>query len=138
MRTHGLDLQALYVTGTGSWTYQGPFSGNAVGAHYYDEIESSTTNHTRTFSHPAMTGCGLYARTGPDLGIVKAVVDGVDIADVDLYSASTVHHVNVWNSSALSEATHSCGWRVTGTKNASSSSVKAVLDTAKITHNPSG
>lgn len=136
--TYELNLHSLYVTGTGFTTYQSPFSGNAGGAHENDEIESATTGHIRTVSHPSMTGCGLYARTGPDEGIVKAVVDGIDTADVDLYSASLTHHVNVWNSSALSDATHTCGWRVTGTKNASSSGVKAVLDSAKITYNPSG
>lgn len=137
--SYEVSLHSLLVTtiGTG-WTYVDPWSGNAIGAHEGDEDTSATTNDSKELSHPSMTGCGLYARTGPDQGIVETFVDGVSQGTTDLYSASTIHHVNVWNSGALSDQTHACKFRVTGTKNASSSAVTVTVDSMKITYNPSG
>lgn len=136
--TYEWDLMSLAATTVGTWTYVDPYGGLAVGAHDGDEVSDATTSDSKAVTHPSLIGCGLYARTGPDEGIVEAQVDGVHIANVDLFSASTVHHVNVWNSAALSDATHTCKWIVTGTKNASSTGVTVVLDSAKITYNPSG
>lgn len=135
--TYEMNLYSLGMTNVGTWTYVDPWSDLAIGAHDRDEIHSSTTGDSKALTHVNMTECGLYASTGPDRGILDVEVDDVDVADVDLYTASPAVHQLVWTAGALANATHKCEFIVKGTKNASSSSVKVQLDSVQITYSPS-
>lgn len=135
--TYELSLSSLYVTRTGTgWANQQPGPTGILGAHDSDEISSSTTNDSISLTHQAVTQFGLRASTGPDRGIVEVDVDGSFVANVDLYSASAVVHQLVWQSSTLTNASHTVKFVVTGTKNAASSSVNTQIDSVQVTYHP--
>lgn len=134
--TYELTLNSLAMGSSGTWTVLQPDPTGVLGAHDSDELSSANTGDFKSVTHQAMTKCGLFAHTGPDLGILTANVDGVDIADVDLYTPTNLVHQLVWTSSTLTNASHTCKWTVKGTKNASSSAVTIKLDSAQITYHP--
>lgn len=134
--TYELTLNSLYVTTVGSWTVQQPGPTGILGAHDSDEISSANTSDSKTLSHPGVKNFGLFASKGPDRGIVEVDVDGSLVTNVDLYAASPTVHQLVWLSSDLPVQTHNVGFVVTGTKNASSSSVKVQLDSVQVTYHP--
>jgi len=124
--------EAGVVRSGAGWSYVQPA---IVGSHSGDEECSSTTDDYVELTHPRWTTAGLYANKGPDRGIVDVIVDSSPVASPDLYAASPTAHQLVWTSS-LSDASHTVRFRVTGTKNASSSSVKVCPDTWQITYRP--
>lgn len=134
--TYELSLQSLVMSNSGTWTLVQPASFGIQGAHDSDEISSSNTGDFKSLTHARMTKCELMASTGTDRGIVEADVDGSFVANVDLYSASPAVHQAVWSSGTLSDASHTCKFLVTGTKNASSSSVKVQIDSVRVTYHP--
>lgn len=115
-------------------TYVDPWAGN-VAMHDGDEVQSSTTNDALSLTWGNTTQLGLYATKGPDRGIVEVDVDGSFVANVDLYAAAPAYHQLVWVS-ALSVASHTVKYVVTGTKNASSSGVLIGLDSTRVTYTP--
>jgi hypothetical protein len=135
--TYEIDMTSLVQTTTGTgWTEVFPDPNGIQGAHDGDEVSSSTTNDAKSITHPTMTRCGIRSSTGPDRGIFTPNVDGVDQANVDLYSAIPAVHQLVWQSSVLAVGTHTCKLTVTGTKNGSSSSVNVQPDSWQITYVP--
>lgn len=134
--TYELTLNSLYVATTGSWTVQQPGPVGILGAHDSDEISSSNTGDSKSLTHPSVKQFGLFASKGPDRGIVEVDIDGSLVTTVDLYAASPSVHQLVWQSATLPVTSHTVSFIVTGTKNASSSSVKVQLDSTQVTYHP--
>jgi hypothetical protein len=61
-----------------------------------------------------------YTETASHLGIAAVSIDGGAETNVDLYSATTIQQVKVWESTTLTQDVHLVKVRVTGTKNGSS------------------
>jgi hypothetical protein len=142
--TYQIDTHSLYTTKSGTWAWVKPSwslaTDGIVGNHGYDEETSSTTNDYQEYAassgnHSNVSNIALFAVTGPDRGIVEIKKAGVFVTNVDLYSSSQTPHVRVW-SGAVTNVSDAVRATVTGTKNASSSSVKVGLDSWEITYAP--
>jgi len=129
--------RATLVNRTGTWT--------AVlaqdGAYQSNEVTSVTTNDvvelpitTLIIDTNPSASVEIYGKLGPDRGIVEILVSGVSQGLFDLYSSSAIQHQSIATVSVLAGQTVTA--RVTGTKNASSSSVKIGIDSFAPTYAP--
>jgi hypothetical protein len=112
----------------GSWTHIAAGTAGVTGNYDSNEQQSSNTNDTCLLTLSAsIMGSALSAhitptcQNGPDRGIVRVLKNGVSQGTVDLYSASPTYQVPTITVSGV--AGDIIGLQVTGTKNASSSSV---------------
>jgi Big-like domain-containing protein len=78
-----------------------------------------------TFTGTSVTWIGYRFTAG---GIARVSLDGVFVANVDLYARSAEVHVAVFHVNGLSNATHTLTIEVTGQKNLDSSSILVVVD----------
>lgn len=70
----------------------------------------------------------VYGKKGPSQGIVNVTVDGGAATPVDCYSAADAQHQLLFETAALTAASHTVVCTVTGTKNASSSGFTITID----------
>ena len=68
------------------------------------------------------------AQRGPNGGRAKVILDGFDVADVDLYSELTTSRTNVLKLSDLEPGPHSILIEVSGTKNPHSGGFRVAID----------
>jgi hypothetical protein len=135
--TEEINLYSLGITSNGAgWSYISPFNALSASSHDHDYVTSKTTGDYKEVTRPASTRFVLRARKFTDAGIATIKLDGVDVADVDLYDVATPQHVAVWDSGVLTEGSHTVRVTVKGTKNASSSDFWVYLDSLEVTYNP--
>lgn len=104
-------------TVTGSWN-----SEVQVLAHGGSEQVNANTNTTDAAQWVyAGYGFRLWSRTGPDLGIVEVLLDGVSLGAVDLYNSADVFSQPVLAKLDVPLGLHTLKLRATNTRNASSS-----------------
>ncbi len=89
--------------------------------------KSTTTGATATY---AFTGSGVafVSTLAAARGIAEVWLDGVKVATIDLYAATTQTSRIVWASGVLTNSQHSVQIRVTGTKNAAATNVRIDVD----------
>jgi hypothetical protein len=111
------------------------------GAYDGEERASSTTNDVFLLacdSHilGANASCSVEVLCpfGPDRGIAEILVNGVSQGVVDLYAASVSQNHSVMTATVPSG--QAVSFRVTGTKNASSSAVKCGINAFRVTYAP--
>jgi hypothetical protein len=89
---------------------------------------STTTNATATFTFTGSSVAFVSTRARAR-GIAEITLDGVVVANVDLYAPTKSPRAVVWApDSALAPGTHTVVVRVTGTKNPSATSVRVDAD----------
>jgi subtilisin family serine protease len=75
-----------------------------------------------------MQDVAIVAMRGPSKGIAKVFVDGVEVATIDLYSATKQFRQVVWAMDFGTAGTHTVELRVTGTKRAASGGTRVDFD----------
>ncbi|MEJ7644963.1 MAG: chitobiase/beta-hexosaminidase C-terminal domain-containing protein [Chryseolinea sp.] len=129
------------VVGTGQNQFEysgvGWASGASTGAYLNDEHYSATTNN---FYQVDFTGTKIqvYSQKYSSSGVAAYSIDGGPEINVDHYNATLLLNTLVYTSTPLTQGSHTLKVRVTGTKNASSSSYWIVADRAVITSGSSG
>lgn len=122
---------------TAGWSEFFPDPNGVQGAHDGDQVISSTTGDTATITLNNMRAADVFAETGPDCGIVEILADAVVVATVDCFAASQTTSAKIATVTFSGPlASHTLAVRVTGTKNASSSSVQIKFDYFKPTYAP--
>ena len=117
-----------YENTSGSVVYGGSWQANSHGS---DSGGNSSNGKIAgdsaqlTFSS---TGVEWVARTGPALALGKVYLDGVQVATVDLYSATQQFQRPVYSNKSLSSGTHTIKVVRVGAKNALSRGNDIVLD----------
>ncbi len=110
------------VTYTGSWTTATTTTAYG-GALRYSAQTAATATRTFTGSQIA-----FVSHRSPSNGVAEVFVDQVKVATIDLYAATDqarrVVYAKRWNASAA----HTISVRVTGTKNAASTSPRVAVD----------
>ena len=118
---------------TGGWTKSSenfPWSGNGVS----NLPERPVTAHETSAAGEKMTvqfrgtAIGWVGYRGPDAGIAQVQIDGGTATQVDLYAPSATFQPTVFSASGLSDVNHTLVITSTGTKNASSSAARVVID----------
>lgn len=107
---------------TGAWSY-----GTQSGAYQNDNHWSGATDASFQVSFEG-TQISLYAAKAPNHGIAAVSVDGGKEEFVDLYASTRADNQFLYASPLLNEGTHTLKVRVTGLKNASSSSAVIPAD----------
>jgi hypothetical protein len=103
------------------WT--GAASSSASGGTYRSNAKAGTTS-SLTFNGTSVT---WVTATGPAVGQAQVLIDGVLKGTFDLYS-STTHWQVAHPFSGLTSAAHTIVVKVLGTKNASSTGTKVIVD----------
>ncbi|HEX3044480.1 MAG TPA: hypothetical protein VHY08_06980, partial [Bacillota bacterium] len=124
------------ATGTGtnqfeyvqSWSY-----GSQTGAYNNDNHWSSVTNAYYQVRFNG-TQIKIYAAKASNHGIAAVSIDGGAETNVDFYASSRQEQALVYTSPSLAVGAHTLKVRVTGTKNASSSSYPIPADRVDITN----
>lgn len=102
------------VSYQGTWLTWGPDSAYSGGTTHYSTIMHSSA--TLTF-----TGTGISVKADgakrTDRGIANVYIDGAFVSAVDLYSTDTTYQATLWETSGLSDGTHSLTLEVSGQKN---------------------
>jgi hypothetical protein len=122
---------------TGGWTKSSnnfPWSGSGVSnlpelpvtAH-----ETAVAGETMTVSFRG-TAINWIGYRGPDAGIAQVQMDGGTAVSVDLYAASATYQPVVWALTGMTDGTHTLTIKSTGTKNATSSGARVVVDALDI------
>jgi hypothetical protein len=78
------------------------------------------------------TAVTWFARTGPDGGKARVLVDGVRVATVDLYSATRQFDVRVFRSGGLEPGRHTIRIERTGRKASHATDDAVWLDALKV------
>jgi hypothetical protein len=78
------------------------------------ESMAAGTQATVTFQGTSVTWLGMR---GPDSGIARVSLDGIFVAEVDMFARSYEVHVPVFSASGLGNAQHALTIEVTGLKN---------------------
>ncbi|SDX37958.1 chitobiase/beta-hexosaminidase C-terminal domain-containing protein [Paenibacillus sp. CF384] len=123
------------VTGTGQnqFEYVGSWgSGASTGAYMNDEHYSGNTNDYYQFDFTG-TKVEVYAQKYSSSGIAAVSIDGGAETNIDLYNPTLLLNTLIYTSPTLTSGTHTVKLRVTGTKNASSSSYWLVADRIVVT-----
>ncbi|MES2355250.1 MAG: GDSL-type esterase/lipase family protein [Pseudomonadota bacterium] len=140
------------------FTSGGSYSANGVGTGTYDDMDYRAFSYAGSWTHDAACGVAncykntrsfsttvnsnvtlkfwgtqikLYAIKKSKMGIGAVSIDGGTETNIDLYSPTDVRQL-VWTSPVLSNAPHTFKFRVTGTKNASSSDVMIEPDAVDV------
>lgn len=118
---------------TAGWTKSSenfPWSGNGVS----NLPERPVTAHETSAAGEKMTvpfrgtAIGWVGYRGPDAGIAQVQIDGGAATTVDLYAASATFQPTVFSATGLADTNHTLTITSTGTKNASSSAARVVVD----------
>jgi hypothetical protein len=88
---------------------------------------SAHAGATATFTTNA-DDVAIVSRRGPDRGIVAVFVDGTKVATVDLYSPAPQLRRVVFARHLAGDEEHTIRLRVTGSRNAASTSARVDLD----------
>ena len=93
-------------------------------------VRYSTSPAPSASAELAFSGTSIkwLARRAADAGISDVYIDGVKVATVDLYNASTLYKQTVFEKTGLSSGTHTITVVRTGTKNPSASDTLHYLD----------
>lgn len=125
------------VDSSGTWTYVDPWAANTATMHDHDQVTCATANAYKAVNaHPGTLSVEIWGEQGPDRGIVEIQKDGVVQATVDCYAAVRVPSALLATVTYSTPTTGTVKARVTGTKNASSSSATIGLDVAWVTYAP--
>lgn len=126
-------VESQSYTYNGSWT---SYTGQS-GFHNSDLEQNSGASSTTDYYQYTYTGTNfsLYTRRDVNFGKCELYIDTVDTATLDNYNGSQVKQYNIYNSSGLSQGSHTVKCLATGTKNASSSGY--YLETDYLTYNNS-
>jgi len=113
---------AAAIVQSGSWT-------TVSNSNYF----GGTVRHTNVAGRQqaltaTMFDVAIVSTRGANRGIGRVYVDGVLVATVDLYNASTQFRRVVWARNFGSAGTHTVEFRVTGNKNAASSGTRVDFD----------
>jgi bacillopeptidase F len=110
------------VSYAGSWSRTRT---SCASGRYYHSSTSAGAASTFTF-----TGIGVrwISMMSPSRGQAEVFVDGIDEGSFDLYSPTTSCRVTEFELTGLSPGQHTIGISVLGTKNASSSGDRVVVD----------
>jgi hypothetical protein len=114
----------------GSW----PIAANA-NAHGTPAQDATNTNTNTTDKFRFLySGYGfrVWARKGPNLGILKVLVDEVDLGNVDLYNASVQASAALLTKSDLPLGIHRVDIKATNTKNAAATGQTIVADAIEV------
>ncbi|PPG87751.1 hypothetical protein C5C00_10165 [Rathayibacter rathayi] len=113
---------SVFVTVTGTWSTLtgGGDSGGAIGY-----SNSAGASATLRFTGP---GVSWVSRLTASSGINEMLVDGVVVASVDRYSATTRSGVTVWSSGALPAGQHTVTLRRGSTRNPAATGATLILD----------
>lgn len=123
------------TTGTGihQYAYTGTWSSGAQsGAYMNDNHWSSGLNAYYQISFNG-SQISLYGAKAPNHGIAAVSIDGGKEEFVDLYKSSRTDNAFLYTSPLLHEGTHTLKVRVTGLKNAASSSSVITADSVVVT-----
>jgi hypothetical protein len=122
-------LATVQQAPSGSMAYSGTWaSASLSGSLGGTVMQSSTTNAAVTFTFTGRNVAFVTTRA-PGRGIAAITIDGSSTQLVDLYRSTSRTKSVVWvSSAALGAGTHTVVVRVTGTKNASSSSKRIDID----------
>ena len=118
------------TSGNPAFSYTGTWQ-ISTGDGKYDSDDHYTTsaNDSATFTFTG-TRAQIYGAKASHHGIAAFSVDGGGTTNVDLYAATRVDDVVVYDTGTLSAGTHVVHIRDTGTKNASSSDIVITVDAA--------
>jgi len=118
---------------TGGWTKSSenfPWSGNGVS----NLPERPVTAHETSAAGEKMTvpfrgtAIGWVGYRGPDAGIATVQIDGGSATQVDLYAPAATFQPTVFTATGLGDTSHTLTITSTGTRNASSSAARVVVD----------
>jgi SpoIID/LytB domain protein len=107
---------------TGTWTKDEPASLASGGTFCYANTDGASC--TVSFSGTYLAWVG---KTKSTYGIAKLTLDGVDAGTVDLYSATETYK-KVWDTSTLTDGTHTLTIAWTGTKNSKATNYNIAVD----------
>lgn len=124
------ESSSAVVLGGGGWTSLAS-SGSSGGAIRYST--SSSASAKLTFSGGWIT---WYTWKSPNAGIVRVLIDGVEVARVDNYAKTTATGV-IGYSAPVKAGTHTISVVATGSKNAASGGRMTHLDSFVVGENPS-
>jgi hypothetical protein len=112
----------------GTWTYEGIVDGNRHGGGQYVSTTLDSTAEWRYFGY----GFRLWSYKDSDRGIVEVLLDGVHLANVDLYNAALVASAPCYVKFDVVLGTHRVTLRCTHTKNAGSSNYAVNVDALEV------
>jgi hypothetical protein len=113
---------AIKYTPSPHWT-----TATVIGA-YGDAVRHTSKAHAKaTFTFTGQQ-VALVSTKANDRGKAEVWIDGVNVATVDLYAASTQARQVVWARSGLTAGTHQLEVRVLGTKHAASTGTRVDID----------
>lgn len=120
-----LTAGAITITGAG-WAYNIAVSG----AFDSNTLSSATTSDAISFTRTTIANgkMRVYGKKGPAEGIMSVVVDGGAPSNVDCYAAVAAQHQLLFETAALTAASHTVACTVTGTRNGASSANTITLD----------
>jgi hypothetical protein len=118
---------------TGAWTKSSvalPWSGSGVeNVPELPVTAQETTSAGATMSVPFRgTGISWIGYRGPDAGIANVQVDGGPATQVDLYAPTATYQPIVFTKTGMTDGDHTLLVTATGTKNASSTAARVVID----------
>lgn len=130
LRWRQTDDRSPLVTYGGAWDDQ-----SNSGYYRSTDRNSGATNASAEYTFTG-TGVRLVTKKSPATGIFDIYIDGNKVSTFDSYSASPQFDVTAYETTSLTNATHTIKMVVTGTKNANSSGYNANLDLFEYSVNP--
>jgi hypothetical protein len=113
--------------GAGAWSWTGAWTTDTDAGAYAGAVRWTDSATARATLTTDARQVALVAPRGPDLGIARVLVDGTEVATVDLYAASATDRVLVWTGQ-LGSGSHTLAIVATGQKASASSGTRIVID----------
>lgn len=117
-----------FQNGSASVVQSGAWTTSSLTSFYGGSVRRSGAVGAQQSLTTTMQDAAVVSTLGPNRGIAQVWVDGVLVATIDLYSATTQYRRVVWATDFGTAASHTVVLRATGTKNPASSGKRVDLD----------
>lgn len=109
-------------------TFSGIWTASAQSGAFGGGVKFATVAGAQATFHFAGRSVAWVSTRGANRGIAVILLDGTQVATIDLYASTTQPRRIVWAANQLSSGAHTLQIRVTGTKNGASTGRRVELD----------